>query len=129
LTVADDSLVYFSYSRGYKPGGFNPPFDPLEFPGTAKTFEPEFVNAFEIGTKNVFLDGTFQANGSMFYYDYEDLQVSKIINRTSFNENTNAEIFGIEAELVWAPNEALMLNGNFSYLKTATRPMVGMTLR
>jgi outer membrane receptor protein involved in Fe transport len=116
--VSEDSLLYASYSRGYKGGGFNPPFDPLLFPGTAKTFEPEFVDAFEIGTKNIFLDGTLQANGSIFFYDYEDLQVSKIINRTSFNVNTNAEIFGVEAELAWAPNENWLMNGNFAYLKT-----------
>ena len=119
--LGDDTLVYASYSRGYKGGGFNPPFDPLDFPNTAKTFEPEFVDAFEIGTKNIFLDGTFQANGSIFYYDYEDLQVSKIINRTSFNENTNAEIFGIEAELVWAPNEHWLINGNFAYLNAEVK--------
>jgi outer membrane receptor protein involved in Fe transport len=115
---ADDSMVYASYSRGYKGGGFNPPFDPLLFPNSSPTFEPEFVDAFEIGTKNVFFDGTLQANGTLFYYDYEDLQVSRIVNRTSFNENTDAEIFGVEAELVWAPNERWLFNGNFAYLKT-----------
>jgi iron complex outermembrane receptor protein len=120
-SLSEDSLLYASYSRGYKGGGFNPAFDPLEFPNTAKTFEPEFVNAFEIGSKNIFLDGTLQANGSIFFYDYEDLQVSKIINRTSFNENTNAEIFGIEAELVWAPNEHWLINGNFAYLNAEVK--------
>jgi outer membrane receptor protein involved in Fe transport len=113
-----DSMAYISFSRGYKGGGFNPPFNPLEFPGTAGTFEPEFVDAFEIGSKNILLDGTLQANGTLFFYDYQDLQVSKIINRTSFNENTDATIFGIEAELVWAPNEHWLINGNFAYLNT-----------
>jgi outer membrane receptor protein involved in Fe transport len=127
--VADDSMVYASYSRGYKGGGFNPPFDPLEFPGTAKTFEPEFVDAFEIGTKNIFLDGTLQANATLFYYDYEDLQVSKIINRTSFNENTDAEIFGVEAELAWAPNENWLINGNFSYLDTEVQDFSSIDTR
>jgi iron complex outermembrane receptor protein len=115
---ADDSMVYASYSRGYKGGGFNPPFDPLEFPGTASTFKPEFVNAFEIGSKNMFLDGTLQANGSIFYYEYEDLQVSKIINRTSFNENTDANIYGMELELAWAPDEHWLLSSNMAYLKS-----------
>ena len=126
---SDDSMVYASYSRGYKGGGFNPPFDPTIFPDTAKTFEPEFVDAFEIGTKNVFLDGTLQANGTLFYYDYQDLQVSKIINRTSFNENTDAEIFGVEAELVWAPNENWLFNSNIAYLDTEVQDFQSIDTR
>jgi len=114
---SDNGMAYLSFSRGYKGGGFNPSFDPIDFPGAKKDFEPEFINAFEIGTKNIFLDGTLQANGSIFFYDYQDLQVSKIINRSSFNGNTDAEIFGVEAELAWAPNEHWLLNGNFAYLK------------
>jgi outer membrane receptor protein involved in Fe transport len=127
--VTKDSLVYVSFSRGYKPGGFNPPFDPLIFPDSTKTFEPEFVDAFEIGTKNIFFDGTLQANGSIFFYDYEDLQVSKIVNRTSFNENTNAEIYGVEAELAWAPNEHWLLNGNFAYLKAEAQDLQSIDTR
>jgi outer membrane receptor protein involved in Fe transport len=76
------------------------------------------VDAFEIGSKNVFFDGTLQANATAFFYDYEDLQVSKIVNRTSFNENTDAEIYGLEVELMWAPVDQWLLNANIAYLKT-----------
>ncbi len=113
-----DNMVYASYSRGYKGGGFNPPFDPLLFPSSSPTFEPEFVNAYEIGSKNVLFNGTLQANATMFFYDYEDLQVSRIINRTSFNENTDAEIFGLELEAVWAPDDHWLFNANLAYLDT-----------
>lgn len=118
---ADNRMAFFSYSRGYKGGGFNPAFNPIDFPFTSTSFEPEFVNAFEIGSKNTFLDGSLRANGSMFFYDYEGLQISKIINRTAFNGNTDAEIFGIEAELVWAPSQRWLFNGNFAYLKTEVK--------
>ena len=43
--------------------------------GLDETFEPEFVNAFEVGVKNTLLDNTLQANISLFYYDYTDQQV------------------------------------------------------
>jgi outer membrane receptor protein involved in Fe transport len=76
------------------------------------------VDAFEIGSKNIFFNGTLQANATLFFYDYEDLQVSKIVNRTSFNENTDAEIFGLEAEFVWAPTDQWMFNANIAYLDT-----------
>ncbi len=120
-SVSDTTLAYASLSRGYKGGGFNPPFEKSEFPDQAETFEPEFVDALEFGLKNTFLDNTLQANLSAFFYDYSDMQISKIINRTSFNENTDAEIFGAEAEFVWAPNNAWLLNANFSYVHSEVK--------
>ena len=117
-SVSADMLAYASYSRGYKGGGFNPPFDPVDFPSQTATFEPEFVDAWEVGVKNTLLDNTLQANFSAFFYDYEGMQTSKIVNRTSFNENTDAEIYGLEAEFMFAPTEAWMFNASASYLHT-----------
>jgi outer membrane receptor protein involved in Fe transport len=123
--LTDSTLVYASYSRGYKGGGFNPPFDRQLFPNAPTTFDPEFVNAFEIGTKNSFGGQRYQANLTAFYYDYEDLQVAKIINRTSFNENTDADIWGAEAELLFAPDTRWLFNLGASWVKTD----IGDTLR
>ncbi|MFK8050664.1 MAG: TonB-dependent receptor [Halioglobus sp.] len=128
-SFAQGSMAYFSFSRGYKGGGFNPAFDPQDFPGASTHFEPEFVNAFEVGTKNLLLDDTLQANASVFFYDYEDLQVSKIVNRTSFNENSDAEIYGAELELAWAPDQHWLLNGNFAYLKTEVSDLLSVDTR
>jgi len=97
---ADQSNAYISYSRGYKPGGFNPPAA-VEFGGTPDTFDPEYINAYEIGTKNRFLDNSLQANLSAFFYDYDGYQISKIVNRTSVNENINAFVWGLELELAY----------------------------
>ncbi|MBZ6379828.1 MULTISPECIES: TonB-dependent receptor [Pacificimonas] len=116
-SFSDSTLLYASYSRGYKPGGINPPFDPALFQAPA-TFAPEFVNAFEIGTKNVFGGGTFVLNATAFYYDYKDFQVSRIINRTSFNDNTDATIYGLELESIMQPTEGLTLNATMSYQHT-----------
>jgi len=118
LDFTDETLVYFSYSRGYKSGGINPPIDTTLFPNTPETFEPETIDAYEIGTKNTFWDRRAQANFSVFYYDYGDYQIGKIINRTSLNENTDAEILGAELEILLAPTENWQFNGQFSYLDT-----------
>lgn len=118
---SDETLFYGSFSRGYKGGGYNPAFDPREFPDTATTFKPEYVNAFEIGTKNQLLDNRLQANLTAFYYDYKDLQISRIINRTSFNENTDAEIYGLESEFLFAPDSNWLFNSNIALLQTAIR--------
>ncbi len=129
LEATDSTLVYASYSRGYKGGGFNPPFDKTLYPDSQATFEPEYIDAFEVGTKNVLAGGTLQANLAAFFYDYQGLQVSKIINRTSFNENTDAEIYGLESEFVWAPNEQLRLNANISYLHTEIKDFTSVDTR
>jgi outer membrane receptor protein involved in Fe transport len=116
--LSDETLLYASFSRGYKGGGFNPPFDPQQFPDQKPDFEPEFVNAFEIGAENTLFDNRLQANFSAFFYDYQDMQISKIVNRTSFNENTDAEIYGFEAEALFVPDIRWMFNANLAYLHT-----------
>lgn len=118
LEITDETLVYFSFSRGYKGGGLNPPIDTTLFPNTPTNFDPEEIDAFEIGTKNTFWDRRAQLNASFFYYDYSDLQIGKIINRTSLNENTDADIFGAEMELLLQPTENWQINAHFSYLDT-----------
>lgn len=116
--MSDTTMLYGSYSRGYKGGGFNPPFDPDLFPNATRTFDPENVNAFEIGSKSVLADGDLTLNLSAFYYDYEGLQIARIVNRTSFNENVDAKIKGIEAEFAWSPTENFLINGTLSLLDT-----------
>ena len=116
-----DNLIYASYSRGYKSGGINPPVDPIF--DVPRTFGPEIVNAFEIGSKNTFLNGGLRLNLSAFYYDYKDLQLSRIVARTSVNDNTNAEIFGLEAEAVVRPSPDWLINLSVSWLETRIKKL------
>ena len=39
-------------------------------------YNPEFVNAYEIGTKNTLLNGSLTLDGA-FYYDYNGYQISR----------------------------------------------------
>jgi outer membrane receptor protein involved in Fe transport len=57
-------------------------------------------------------------NFTAFKYDYIGYQVSKIVNRTSVNENIDAEIKGLELETVWSPLDGLRLNMHVGYLDT-----------
>jgi iron complex outermembrane receptor protein len=109
-----DNMMYVSYSRGYKSGGINPPLQPIFTVPT--TFKPEFVNAFEVGSKNTF--GNVQLNLTGFYYQYKDLQLSRIVARTSVNDNVSANIWGLEAEAIFRPTRELTINMNASYLNT-----------
>ncbi len=112
--LSRDNLLYASYSRGYKSGGVNPPLSPIF--DVPESFAPEFVNAFEIGSKNTF--GALQLNLTGFYYQYKQLQLSRIVARTSVNDNVDADIWGLEAEAVIRPTRELSVNITASYLKT-----------
>jgi len=118
LTFTDQTLVYGSFAHGYKAGGANPPgaillqhgnYQPTQ-PTHPLTFDPEFINAFEIGTKNTLLDGALTLNGDLFYYDYKGYQISQIIDRTSVNININAKVEGAEAEATYEPLPGLRFN-------------------
>lgn len=113
---SDNSMIYVSYSRGYKSGGINPPLSPVF--AVVDSFKPEFVNAFEIGSKNTFANGKIMLNLTGFYYDYKDLQLSRIVARTSVNDNVSAKIYGMELEAIFRPTDQLTINMNGSYLHT-----------
>ncbi|MBI1365663.1 MAG: TonB-dependent receptor plug domain-containing protein [Alphaproteobacteria bacterium] len=114
-TPSDNAQLYASWTRGYKPGGFNPP-TPAIF-GVPPTFQPEIINAYEAGIKSN-IGGHLQANFTGFYYDYTGLQVSRIVNRTAINDNIDAKIWGLEGEFVWAPTDRWKFNMNAGYLNT-----------
>lgn len=110
--LSDDNLVYASFSRGFKGGGLN------AIGSALPTFDPEYINAYEIGSKNQFADGTLQANFSGFYYDYKNLQLGQRRGASVQTINTDAKIWGLESEFVWAPADGLLFNANASYLNT-----------
>ena len=111
----DNSMVYGFYSRGYKPGGFNPAIPPAFQSVSAFTFDSEQVDAIEIGTKNIFMDGRFMLNGAFFLYDYAGLQVTRIANNSSLNDNIDADIMGIEIEGLWRPEALPGMEVDFAY--------------
>lgn len=114
--VTEDNLIYASYSRGYKSGGINPPLSPVFT--VPEAFAPESVDAFEIGSKNVFANGKFTFNATAFYYKYSGLQLSRIVARTSVNDNIDATIYGLELESIIRPSREWAINLGASYLKT-----------
>ncbi|HVP85885.1 MAG TPA: TonB-dependent receptor [Rhizomicrobium sp.] len=110
LSFTDQSLFYASYAHGYKAGGANPPgavllqyTDTIAFPVHPLTFKPEYVDAFEAGTKNTLLDGALTLNGDAFFYDYRGYQISQIVDRSAINLNFDATIKGAELEATWEP--------------------------
>jgi len=126
LDFTDQTLVYGSYARGYKAGGANPPGAVLYaygagisgIPTHPLTFAPEYVNAFELGSKNTLFDGTLTLNGDIFYYDYKGYQISEIVDRTSINLNFDATVKGGELEATYEPMPGLKFHFAGGYEKT-----------
>ncbi len=118
LDFTDQTLVYASYAHGYKAGGANPPgavlignaVGNIELPDHPLTFKPEFIDAFELGSKNTLLDGSLTLNGDLFYYNYENYQISEIVDRTAINNNYDAHVKGAELESTWEPLPGLRFN-------------------
>jgi outer membrane receptor protein involved in Fe transport len=132
LSFTDETLLYASYAHGYKAGGANPPPTAVITYGEVaaegrldnflifpRTFEPEFIEAFEIGAKNTLLDGKVTLNTAAFYYDYKNYQVSEIVDRAALNRNFDATVWGVEVEADWRPIENLKLSFKGGYEKTS----------
>lgn len=108
-----NTLVYASYTEGVRAGGFNfrntspvAPFTP---------FGPEKVKSTEAGIKTEFGDGMGRLNAAVFNMDLSDLQ--REVNRSDptagvvqeIRNTADATIQGIEAELLLAPTDSLVL--------------------
>jgi outer membrane receptor protein involved in Fe transport len=123
--TTDNIMSYVTLSRSYKSGGFNPisAESPLLDPALGGNpdyaeFDPEFINALELGLKSRLFSDSLQANVTYFYYDYEGLQIGKITNQTSINENNDATIQGFEGEFIWVPDVRWRFTANLAWLDT-----------
>jgi iron complex outermembrane receptor protein len=102
-------MAYVSYDHGYKGGGFSL--------GQFDAYDPETVDAVELGVKSQFWEQRAQVNVAAFYNDYQDLQVN-FLEFTSFTTDNAAEatIKGIEVESLFLPLPNLMLMANLTWL-------------
>ncbi|PQM26898.1 hypothetical protein CVO77_18140 [Sphingopyxis lindanitolerans] len=134
LSFTDSTLIYGSISRGYKAGGANPPSTgavayALSAGGAndvakaiirrsatrPETFDPEYVNAFEIGIKNELFDRTLTINAAAFFYDYSGYQISQVVDRSAVNLNFDTLVWGAELETLWSPTRNFQLGLKLGY--------------
>jgi outer membrane receptor protein involved in Fe transport len=96
----DDLLVYGSFARGYKAGGFNLDRSALKSPilpfgGQAGTqalvrnlqFDPELVDSYELGAK--FSNGPFGLSVSAFRSDFSSFQLNTFNGTVFLVQNVN----------------------------------------
>jgi iron complex outermembrane receptor protein len=107
-------MSYFTYSKGYKDGGWatrlTAPLDPLHVP----TFGPEKADTYELGVKSDWFDRTLQVNADVFYTKYDSIQLNFQEGLSPTIENAgDADIKGAELEATW------IVGGGFSLAATA----------
>ncbi|WP_313807277.1 TonB-dependent receptor [Sphingobium sp.] len=111
-----DIMAYASYNRGMKSGNFGLAAGAM---GIATPYQPEKIDAFEVGLKTELFDRRVRFNVSGFYYDFKNLQIQKYVGGASFVINApSAQFYGGEVELEAHPTDHLTLNANLGLLHT-----------
>lgn len=132
--LTENNLLYASRSDGFRSGGFSPrstlsesiPGQTNFSPGADYSgFNPETNTAYEIGSKNTFLDGQLLLNLAAFYTDDQDHQASEVVVTPGYGPGTNTyivnlpkvEIKGAEMEASLRPNAVpgLTLSALYGY--------------
>jgi iron complex outermembrane receptor protein len=121
--VTPDANVYFRYAEGYRSGGFNGRSSTPDQVATA--FEPESLEAYEVGLKSLLWDQRVQLNVAAFLSDYTDLQqvltapASTGVGFQTINDNVGKiRITGLEIETRLAATDNLEFYLNYAYLDT-----------
>ncbi|BFM09200.1 TonB-dependent receptor [Halioxenophilus aromaticivorans] len=114
--VGADSLLYASFETGYRSGGFS-------LAAGREQYDPEYLDAFTLGSKNRFFEDRLQINAELFHWQYDDQQASHFGvdasgNSTLYTENIGSStIEGLELDILLAATNSTRLRANVQYLK------------
>lgn len=130
FNLGENTLVYLSYSRGFKSGSF-----PTLAATTGQQLNPvvqEELGAYEIGFKSTLFDNSVQLNGAAFYYDYKDKQLLTKIpsifgSLFTLANIPESKVQGFELDLQVQPSEGLFVSAGVSYVDTEVKEFTGFT--
>ncbi len=118
--LSGSSMVYATYSRGFRAGGLTPlSSDPSQPPLYA--YEPEYSNNYEAGIKNDLFDKSTRLNLYAFYSNITNAQVPTLVlpEAVTITKNTGKLVSkGVEAELFTQPLKGVELGYNVGYTHT-----------
>jgi outer membrane receptor protein involved in Fe transport len=139
--VTPDTMVYYTYSQGFRPGGFNrtsseggvvtlaavAPYTAGD-KTTRQYLKPEGYNSDnlinnEIGAKTEFFDHKLQLNASAYKMKWENVQIplfdpSQLGNTTFVTNGPSYEVKGVELQIVARPIPQLSIQGSSSWNST-----------
>ena len=119
--IDNNKLIYGSFSRGFRSGGFN---GRSSGPTTLGPYEPETVDAFEVGLKADWLDRKLRTNIALYYTKYNNKQEEVVQpsppgsaspQETVVKNASSANIKGAELEVIAQLSDSFSFNASFSY--------------
>jgi outer membrane receptor protein involved in Fe transport len=132
--VTQDAMVYYTFSQGFRPGGFNrtvsnvapgPDIDPAtgkNLPQFTKPkgYNPDELINNEVGWKTEFFDHRLQIDGSLYYMKWNNVQLlffnpTELGNTTFGTNGPDYTIKGVELSFTARVTQGLTLMGSGSY--------------
>ncbi|WP_324171091.1 TonB-dependent receptor [Sulfurimonas sp.] len=109
--IKDNIMLYSSFAKGYKAGGFSYAVNDA----TLSEFDPEIANSYEVGIKSTFRDIGLTLNLAAFYTKVDDYQDRVQINPTTILQQnaTQVDIKGFELESIYTLNDEFSINTSF----------------
>lgn len=123
---SENILGYVSYNRGFKSGGYNlldvANLNKLPALQREPTYNPEVLDAYEVGFKSDLFDRRLRLNLAAFYYDYQDIQLQQPLappaSGTRIQNAASATVKGIEGDFEAVVSNHLTFSGGISLLDT-----------
>ncbi len=124
----EDTMLYASFSTGYKSGGYDARgINGLPQGGTITAttshldnfyYDDEEAETIELGVKMTLLNGAAELNAALFRTDYTDMQVSIHDGGVGFAVQNagEARVQGLEMDGRWQLTENLMATASLAYL-------------
>jgi iron complex outermembrane receptor protein len=128
----DNTTVYGTVSKGFRPGGPNSPIPVPPCASAAPTqFGPDSVWNYELGEKLRFFDSRVSVNGAVYYEDWTNVQ-QQVAPSCGFKFTANAgkaTVYGAELEVALVLMPGLVLSQNAGYThatNSTTLPAAGV---
>ncbi|MDH3439332.1 MAG: TonB-dependent receptor, partial [Gammaproteobacteria bacterium] len=115
--LTDDKMVYALFSQGFRLGGRNNPKAVREN-FVPENYKPDLLNNYEIGMKTEWLDRRLQINATVFYMDWEDIQLSFSSDQSGLwwlrgqDNGGGGDNTGVELDVLWQATDNLRLTFN-----------------
>lgn len=105
-----DLMVYASYNRGFRSGGFSLGPNPVQ------QLLPELVDAYEVGLKSDLFDHRVRFNLAGYYFDQSAVQVMQIVaGQQNVYNAQGAKIYGVDGDISFKVTDNFTLFGGFNW--------------
>jgi outer membrane receptor protein involved in Fe transport len=125
--IRDDMLVYYTWSQGYRPGGFNRglsghlPLNGIDQFIVPATYSPDSLVNNEVGFKTLWFGRRLEINGAVYQEEWKNAQVSffdpqsGLGNIIILTNGPNYQVRGAELQIVAQVTDGLTVQGATAY--------------